>query len=1259
VSISTAALRTVSPHFQRSINLEYDTKDSEYIAGYIPTQNGADALATILNNSLIRGRQRAHLLHAAYGSGKSLLGLVLSALADDDDTHREALALVEGRLKRAFPEQAKHVHAYNANHTRLLPVILSGDEGHFATALQRALSRTLIQHSFEDIQLNTQFHTALEIIDRWKKHYPDAYQHLQTKLSADNSSLPKLVHGLEGMQPKALILFERLYPEVTSGAYFDRYSGTKLENLFLAAAEALHSKGYNGLLVIWDEFGRFLDTRVGKAFGPEAALLQSFAEFCNRSGNHQVHLVLIAHQLLSNYAAGLPTTYQQEWARIAERFYIHDVSSEPSITYRLITEALNTPEPQLWTDFADRYHQHFDRLTAYSLELGLFEELDDVALRQQVIERTWPLHPLTVYALPRIAGRVAQNERTLFTFLAAEEPGTLIEQLKDHKDENSWWLIELDALWDYFADAIQYDTRPGGTHTIWMGVMYALSKLASDDLISRSLIKSLGILLIVSDVNVQSQTYVGRAIPTTQVLAWAVGASDEEVAVCLEQLSRRRAVVFRKSDGYWTFTRGSDVDLDKALQAVLERHTPTKLQMRQLLEYNLPLAFHLPRSYNQERGIIRFFHGLYRWSDEMKDVCSEDFFKQLGPQGYADGAIIYVLATTSVEREEAINIVHSLPSSRSIYIIPDQPLLILEPILEIFALRDLGSDATFLQRDERLQDEIAFFIEDAQRRLTRALRPLTDLNQLSATWWWCENDSWNSGYMRYSDGSRLLSKLCNQQFDKTPRLNNELLNQYAPSQQQVHAAEKVIDALLSNSPEQLPQDLNLSGHGPDWLILRTLFVQTGLMEKVDSNNWELHKPVHDPLLTLVWDTVQKFLDESTENEQEVGALIDQLQSPPFGLRRGVLPLLLATMMRHRLPVLTIRQSRKIVSPINGQVFTALCKQPESYTIEVGPWDTRHIALWDAVQECIHHFLTEQEKNQQQPFNTLSSGLLRWLQSQPRYCRDTKRISSLAQRFRELIREGQRDPFRVLCYDLLELLDENNTSGLEGEKYKQLLVDKISGLMDEIATSYQALLYSLDRFVEGAFVTDVTNVAKGFHQYAPGRPTILNFWLDSLEQRSEINLSTFRFSDQLAQGLVQVIRKELTHIDAPIWQLLSKTVLGIALHDWNDRSEEIFKHNLLDIKERVEREILTLAKDEAAVRLSISMPDQGEQIYRFRPSQLSDQGQRILQSFQSTLEISGRPLSTDERRQIVLALLHSVLNESSHEDEHGAGKHKRH
>lgn len=57
-------LRTISPHFQRSINLTYDSRNSDYIAGYIPTPNGAKALATILSNTNDNSSQRAHVLHA-------------------------------------------------------------------------------------------------------------------------------------------------------------------------------------------------------------------------------------------------------------------------------------------------------------------------------------------------------------------------------------------------------------------------------------------------------------------------------------------------------------------------------------------------------------------------------------------------------------------------------------------------------------------------------------------------------------------------------------------------------------------------------------------------------------------------------------------------------------------------------------------------------------------------------------------------------------------------------------------------------------------------------------------------------------------------------------------------------------------------------------------------------------------------------------------------------------------------------------------
>src|SRR6266571_3788551 len=94
-------LRALSPHFQRSINLTYDTGNADYVAGYIPTPSGAKALAAILDGTSSNARQRAHVLHAAYGSGKSLLGLVLSMLASHDTNSHEAISVVQDRLTRS------------------------------------------------------------------------------------------------------------------------------------------------------------------------------------------------------------------------------------------------------------------------------------------------------------------------------------------------------------------------------------------------------------------------------------------------------------------------------------------------------------------------------------------------------------------------------------------------------------------------------------------------------------------------------------------------------------------------------------------------------------------------------------------------------------------------------------------------------------------------------------------------------------------------------------------------------------------------------------------------------------------------------------------------------------------------------------------------------------------------------------------------------------------------------------------------------
>ncbi len=1250
VGTSSKTFRAISPHFQRSINLSYDASNSDYIAGYIPTTNAAKALAVILKNASENGRQRAHVLHAPYGSGKSLLGLVLRAIVSQERSGTFSLNIIQNRLDRSYPEVAHVIQSYRNAEKRLLPVILSGDEGSLSIALTRAISNTMIQLGLGDLRPRTQFRAALETINLWERNYPEVHQRLDTMLKKENKMLPALVEGLETVQPEALALFERLYPELTAGARFDAYTNVSLVDAFHDTAKALHKIGYDGIFIIWDEFGRFVEARAGEAFGSDAALLQTFAEFCNRSAVDQVHLVLITHRLLSGYAADLPTEYQQEWARIAERFQTHDITSDPTITYRLIAEAFEATDGAAWQQFVHQNQDAFGALTAKSLEIDLFGELDDTVLRPQIIEPTWPLHPLTVYALPRLSSQVAQNERTLFTFLAADEPDTLNEKLAHANSE--WWLVRLDALWDYFSEAIRQDVGPGGTHATWSGVMYALSKLPSDDKLTQAIVKTLGVLTIVGDVNVRSQsTTLGRVAPTTELLAWAVGVEEGEISSRLQQLKRRRAVVLRLADGFWTFTRGSDVDVDAVVSAAIERNNPSLIQKRQLLERVAPLPFHLPRGYNQERRMTRFFWGLYRWSKELKNGITEAFLNQLGPGGFADGVVVYVMATNDVERNEAIEELKKLPASRAVYVVPDRPMQIDELLNELFALHQLRNDATFMERDERLPREVDFFIEDAQRRLGRVQKPLLDPTQKATSWWWHDGNSWCIEHVESAgDVSRLLSRVCGRWFSKTPQLNNESLNQQDPTGQQINAVAKVIDALLSYQNDyktvdnRINIDLGLTGYGPDYLILRTILVRPGLLQPIDNEFCSLGRPSND-LLTDIWDEVHAFLHSAMESEQEARTLINKLQSPPFGLRRGVLPLLLTAMIWPRLRVLTIRQKGKTVSPLTGQDFINLCWHPNEFTIDVGPWDKRHAALWIVLEERCQSFLIPQE-HAHQPLSYLSRGLLRWLQSRPRYCRDTNKISFAARQMRELIYKAQRDPARVLFYEMIDLLDDESIAPDDEIAYKEMLASQLTQLTDEIDMAYQALLYDLDRFAEEAFAID-----------APTRQftgkSALNYWIVGIEQQSGRALDTFRFSDILVQRLVTTIKSALA--TDSFWDRLSEAVLGLHLQDWNDRSVETFKSNLLNAKERLEREIFELSQTETAIELHVNLPGEGERTYRFRPSDLSSHGKRILQNFKSTLEISGRPLSPDEQRQIVLALLHYVLEGPETDDKR---RHKR-
>lgn len=1204
--------------FQRAIHVRYDLRDSDAIEQYIPTQSAADALKTILRNTGSDGGQRAHVLHAAYGSGKSHFAVALAGLLENSREQFNTLQAFAHHLGEADATAGELAREYIDEGKRLFPVVLSGNEGSFATAMLRALTRSL-DDSHLDVQLSTRFDMAIRTVERWETHYPDFYERLKRELkSFSKQSVNSLVKALKAHDNTAYEAFVDLYARLTAGAVFDPLIEQSPEIVYRDVASQLQGYGYNGIVVIWDEFGRYLEAHTSQAFGNEAAALQNFAETCNYSYDEQLHLLLFTHKELQGYAASLPQSYQQEWLRIEGRFQRHDLSTDPLVAYRLIAHAIQH------TDLAAVYHYLNDEIVdwfiGWSKDYRLFGALSEQDTRQ-LIYSTWPLHPLTVFALAHLSNRVAQNERTMFTFLTSDEPKAL-RGLAEKKllTNGSFPLVRIADLWDYFETAVRADIGGSGAHRYWSGVINALNKVAETDEVAVETMKALGVLAICADTS--------SIRPTTDLVAWAVGAESEEqqqaVIHALDNLRRRKVVMNRQIDGYWTFINGSDINFEDLLRTTLERINPSPAQLRRLLEQNIPAPHTLARRYNQQRSMTRFFKGIYRWADEIRDAP----WDLLIEQEEADGLVIYILATDDLSWQMAYDALQS--HDQVVYVLPREgyPLVSLIDVLrELFALQEINNDASLRQHDdrERIQREIDWLVEDAEGRLDSIVKHLVDPRQEKSVWITTDG-AMAHGHHVNSPGqtSKIVSDICERVFSATPVLNSEGLNRRYPTAQQSRAAQQVIDALFSHEPDET---FGMEGRGPEILALNALLRIPGILRQDVDGAWFVGRPDDNESLAEVWDTIEKYLSTCIGRRQTLEALVSELTTAPFGLRKGVIPVLIATVLRNRLMVTSMWHNRTPISLIDGHTLVQAIEKPDEYSIEIGHWSPVLTDLWQVLMNRFDEYIQDIERDKQ-PLSRLRSGMTRWLQGLPAFCRFTRQISVQAIKFRDVIRKVQTEPSKAIFESLPVIL------ALDEHSHAELIASTIDRLMQEISNAYYDLQRRLDVFVANEF---------GYAGLTQDGLITLKSWLSGIQAKNGTNIDEFRFSTTLTQNVVNLLRNVDTN-DGQFWNQMSEAVLGISLRDWNDNSEERFQTELSKARAEVERDVHELMEEDKTVSFAIQLPDSEPRDFRFRSSELSQHGQRLLQNFKSTMEIAGRPLSVDERRKIALAFLLHVMGE---------------
>lgn len=431
---------SVASGFQYSVNIGYDLGSDDKLKNFIPTKSALSLLEDVLLSVNPTSSDRARVLIGAYGKGKSHIVLtILSMLMKRD------LTLFEKLMPRIEenPRLYQLVQNYYESDDKILPVVISGSNTSLTQAFLLSLQRTLSEHDLLSAMPETNYKAAIGVIRRWQKEFPETFERFLNEI---DDPVEVFLGRLENYDVAAYGAFEQIYPTLTSGSVFNPFLGFDVVDLYESVAKSLKPKGYTGIYVVYDEFSKFLEANITDASVSDTKMLQDFAEKCCRSGGLQLHLMLISHKEISNYIDKLPKEKTDGWRGVSERFKHIHMNNNFSQTYEIISSVIQHKEPN-WELFCDAHTRDFEALFARYQKHQMFTDAQGEI--ETAVRGCFPLHPVSTFILPRLSERVAQNERTLFTFLSAEGTATLTAFLDGYK--NDFTLVTPDQIYDYVS----------------------------------------------------------------------------------------------------------------------------------------------------------------------------------------------------------------------------------------------------------------------------------------------------------------------------------------------------------------------------------------------------------------------------------------------------------------------------------------------------------------------------------------------------------------------------------------------------------------------------------------------------------------------------------------------------------------------------------------------------------------------------------------------------------------------------------------
>ncbi|MBK9132456.1 MAG: hypothetical protein IPM20_12570 [Gammaproteobacteria bacterium] len=978
----------IKKRFLRSTHLERDFEDSSALRGYVLTPPAQEGFERLLQGLSPKSGQRAWRVTGDYGTGKSSFALALAHLLYEDG----------GGLPQEV-RKSVDFRSLGVKRPNLLPVLVTGTRAPLGESLRMALARSL-------------------------------------ELQRVRGKPPQLISRLRA----------------TVGKTSEPQDGSAEIGLLEETVRYLrHSGKADGIVIILDELGKFLEFAALHPDRQDIYLLQMLAEAASRSGDMPIFVVGLLHQGFHAYAEQLTLATQKEWDKIAGRFEEILFNQPLEQTVFLVANALNIPRDRLPRGAMGRLEDEMSK----AVGLGWYG-IDAVKHRLLAIApEIFPLHPTVIPVLVKLFRRFGQNERSLYSFLLSNEPFALQSFADQPAKAGSFY--RLHNLYDFARAAFGHRLALQTFRSHWTQIESVVESFPRDQTAELQILKTVAILNLIDSP---------QLVASENAIAVTVDSSSEDVATkvrrSLKSLQRGKAVLyFRGAAGGYCLWPHTSVNLERAYQDARDS-IPIPQRIGPLIREKLETRPLVARRHYIETGNLRYFDVQFVPAEEIAGVVAE--------WTSADGKVVVALCETESERRKAIEFATSqaMGSRKAVLTAVPKPLQGLANLVaEVQRWEWVLGNVPELNHDSYALEEATRQLAAARQVLAKCLQSYVGLRQFAETlglqWYY------RGQLVELRTGRALLEKLsnvCDKLYPSAPKIQNELVNRHDLSSAAAGARLRLIDRLLKQSAEPyLGMD---PATKPPEMSMYLSVLQEAHLHQNGPEGWAARIPNEDndtcrvrPVLLHM----QEVLEASKGRRVKVTDLFMEMKSQPYGVRKGLCPMLLAVFAVIHEQDVAFYDQGSFMKQVAGQDFLRLIKAPENFEVQY----CRIAGVRTVVFEQLFKVLNPDKKPKSIDLLDVVRPLCVFAAQLPDYAKKSNQVSKMASEVRDALLRAE-EPATLLFQTLPEACgcEHFEADAAPSQQKVKRFVNRLRESIDELRAAFPQLLQKMKNEIQNCF-----------------------------------------------------------------------------------------------------------------------------------------------------------------------------------------------